>query len=128
MTRAIVRMALAAAVVCSTAVVSLAQQPTSSTETKTFEVLVVEGNLLVVRLPEGTRELTVPDDFRFTVNGQPLSVQQLKPGMKGTATITTRTTVTPVTVTEVKNGTVMADGWFHHHRTDRRGNPIVHAK
>ena len=27
--------------------------------------------------------------------------------MKGTATITTKTTVTPVTVTEVKNGTVM---------------------
>ena len=27
--------------------------------------------------------------------------------MKGTATITTRTTVTPVTVTEVKNGTVV---------------------
>ena len=36
-----------------------------------------------------------------------MSVQQLKPGMKGTATITTKTTVTPVTVTEVKSGTVM---------------------
>ena len=43
----------------------------------------------------------------FTVNGQQMSVQQLKPGMKGTATITTKTTVTPVTVTEVKSGTVM---------------------
>ena len=31
---------------------------------------------------------------------------QLKPGMKGTAVVTTRTTVTPVTVTEIKNGTV----------------------
>ena len=31
---------------------------------------------------------------------------ELKPGMAGTASITTRTTVTPVTVTEVKNGTV----------------------
>ena len=36
-----------------------------------------------------------------------MSVRELKPGMKGTATITTRTTVTPVTVTEVKNGTVV---------------------
>ena len=36
-----------------------------------------------------------------------LSVQELKPGMSGTATITTKTTVTPVVVTEVKNGTVM---------------------
>lgn len=107
MTHAMVRAVMAAAVVCAAAVVSLAQQTTSSTETKTFEVLAVEGNQLVVRLPEGTRELTVADDFRFIVNGQPLSVRELKPGMKGTATITTRTTVTPVTVTEVKNGTVM---------------------
>jgi hypothetical protein len=107
MTRSVIRLALAAAVVCSTAVVSLAQQTTSSSETKTFEVLAVDGNQLVVRLPEGTRELTVPDDFRFTVNGQQLSVRELKAGMKGTAVITTRTTVTPVTVTEVKNGTVM---------------------
>ena len=105
MTRAMVRMALAAAVVCATAVGSPAQTTTSS-ETKNFEVLAVDGNTLVVRLPEGTRELTVADDFRFTVNGQQLSVHQLKAGMKGTATVTTRTTVTPVTVTEVKDGTV----------------------
>jgi LPXTG-motif cell wall-anchored protein len=97
---------LAAAVVCATAIASHAQQTTSSSETKAFEVLAVDGNLLDVRLPEGTRELTVPDDFRFTVNGQQLSVHELRAGMKGTATITTRTTVTPVTVTEVKNGTV----------------------
>ena len=49
----------------------------------------------------------MPADFRFNVDGKMLSVQELKPGMAGTATITTKTTVTPVTVTEVKNGTVM---------------------
>ena len=70
-------------------------------------MLAVDGNLLVVNLPEGTREINVPAGFMFTVNGQQLSVQQLKPGMKGTATITTKTTVTPVTVTQVKSGTVM---------------------
>lgn len=101
------RVALAAVFVGVPAAVSQAQQTSTSTETKTFEILAVDGNQLVVRLPEGTKELTVSDDFRFTVNGQPLSVQQLKPGMKGTATITTQTTVTPVTVTEVKNGTVV---------------------
>jgi hypothetical protein len=53
------------------------------------------------------KEITVPDDFRFIINGQPMSVHQLKPGMKGTATITTTTTETPVTVTEVRNATVM---------------------
>jgi hypothetical protein len=107
MSSAMSRVVLAAVVVCVTAVGALAQQTTTATETKTFEVLAVEGNQLIVRLPEGTRELTVADDFRFTVDGQPLSVRELKPGMKGSATITTRTTVTPVTVTEVKSGTVV---------------------
>jgi hypothetical protein len=78
----------------------------TTTETKNFEVIAVQGNDLVVKLPEGTKQLTVPDDFRFTVDGQQLSVHDLKPGMKGTATVTTRTTLHPVTVTEVKNGTV----------------------
>jgi hypothetical protein len=107
MRNAMVRTLLAAAILCATAGAAVAQ-PTTATATaiKQFEILAVDGNNLVVRLPEGTRELTVADDFRFTVNGQQLSVHQLKPGMKGTATITTRTTVTPVTVTEIKNGTV----------------------
>jgi hypothetical protein len=107
MTRFWSQLAVGVAVACVTAVVSLAQQTSTTSETKRFEVIAVDGNTLDVRLPEGTRELTVPEDFRFTVNGQPLSVHELKPGMKGTATITTTTTVTPVTVTEVKNGTVM---------------------
>ncbi len=105
MSRGMSKLLLAAAVVGLTSVAALAQQSTTS-ETKTFEVIAVQGNTLVVTLPEGTRELTVADDFRFTVNGQQLAVRELRPGMKGTATITTRTTVTPVTVTEVKNGTV----------------------
>ena len=105
MSRSMGRAVLVAVVVCSTAVASLAQQSSVTTETKTFEVLAVDGNQLVVRLPEGTREMTVADDFRFTVNGQPMSVHELKPGMKGTAVITTRTT--PIAVTEVKNGTVV---------------------
>ena len=70
-------------------------------------MIAVNGNDLVVKLPEGTREIKVPDDFRFTVDGQQLAARDLKPGMKGTATITTKTTVTPVVVTEVKNGEVM---------------------
>jgi len=107
MSRVISRVVLTTAVICLTVVASFAQQQTTTSETKTFEVLAVQGNDLVVKLPEGTREMTVPADFRFMVNGQPLSVGELRVGMKGTATITTRTTVTPVTVTEVKNGTVV---------------------
>ena len=107
MMRATIRLALcSAAVLCLTAAAASAQTTTSS-ETKKFQVISVEGNVLVVRLPEGTREMAVADDFRFNVDGKMLSVRELKPGMAGTATITTKTTVTPVTVTEVKNGTVM---------------------
>jgi hypothetical protein len=105
MTRAAIRLVLCGALVCVTAAVTWAQTTTTS-ETKKFQVIAVEGNQLVVKLPEGTRELTVPEDFRFNVNGQMLSVHDLKPGMAGTATITTRTTSVPVTVTEVKDGTV----------------------
>ena len=84
-----------------------AQQVSKSTESKPFEVISVDGNQVVARTAAGTKEYTIPEDFRFDVNGQQLSVHDLKPGMKGTATITTIKTVHPVTVTEVKNGTVM---------------------
>ena len=106
MMRAISRVVACGLGVCLMAAVSLAQT-TSTSDTKKFQVISVTGNQLVVRLPEGTRELTVPDDFRFNVDGKMLSVHELKAGMAGSATITTKTTVTPVTVTEVKNGTVM---------------------
>ena len=115
MKRLVTQLTLAVAIIGAAAVSSLAQTTSTMTETKNFTVLAVDGNNLDVRLPEGTRELTVPDDFRFTVNGQQLSVHDLKVGMKGSATITTRTTVTPVTVTEVKNGTIM----------QRSGNSII---
>jgi hypothetical protein len=98
---------MAVVAVCATVVSSMAQTTTTSTQTKKFEVIAVNGNDLVVKLPEGTREINVPDDFRFTVDGQQLAARELKPGMKGTAAITTKTTVIPVTVTEVKNGEVM---------------------
>ena len=87
-------------------VIGAAAQQSTTTETKNFTVISVDGSQLVVRLPEGTKEITVPEDFRFTVNGQPMSVHELKPGMSGTAVITTTTTVKPVTVTEVRNATV----------------------
>jgi LPXTG-motif cell wall-anchored protein len=105
MTRAFVRVVMSGAFVFLTATFVQAQAGTS-TQTKKFQVISVDGNQLVVRLPEGTRELTVPDDFQFDIDGKMMSVRELQPGMAGTATITTKTTVVPVTVTEVKNGKV----------------------
>jgi hypothetical protein len=107
MSRTTFRLVITAIALCFTSVAATAQTTTASTQIKQFEVLAVSGNNLVVNLPEGTREINVPDDFRFTVDGQQLAARDLKPGMKGTATVTTSTTVTPVVVTEVKNGEVV---------------------
>jgi hypothetical protein len=72
-------------------------QTTTGTEVKQFEIVSVDGNTVVVRGENGAaQEITVPADFRLTVDGKPVSVAELKPGMKGTARITTTTVVTPV--------------------------------
>jgi len=95
-----------AACILGVSAAAAAQSQTTSTETKSFEVVSVEGNHLVLKGAAGTKEYTVPPGFMFTVDGKQVGVGELKPGMKGTATITTTTTVKPVYVTEVKNGTV----------------------
>lgn len=88
--------------------VASAQQSSTTTQVKPFTVVSVDGHKVVLRGADGvSKEYTVPDDFRFDSNGQKITVNDLKPGMKGTATITTTTTVTPVTVTEVRNGEVL---------------------
>jgi len=107
MSRTTIRGVMGVMAVCFTAVTATAQTTTTSSQTKTFEVIAASGNDLVVKLPEGTREIVVPEGFKFTVDGQQLAARDLKPGMKGTAIITTNTTVTPVVVTEVKNGEVV---------------------
>ena len=87
---------------------SVLAQTTTGTEVKQFEIVSVDGNTVVVRGEKGVaQEITVPPDFRLTVDGKPVSVAELKPGMKGTARITTTTVVTPVTITEVKKGRVL---------------------
>jgi hypothetical protein len=96
---------------CATAlpVSVLAQQPATSTQEQVvrFEIVSVDGNSVILRGPNGAKEFTATEDQRFNVDGKQVSVHELKPGMKGTAKITTTTTVTPVKVTEVKQGEVM---------------------
>jgi hypothetical protein len=72
------------------------------------EVVTVEGNDLVVKMEDGTiRHFPdIPDSARVTVNGQQLSVHDLKPGMKLQRTITTTTTPRTVTTVQTVTGTV----------------------
>ena len=81
-------------------------QTTITSRESNFELLAVDGNKLVVRDQNGTREVTVPQDFRFIVDGKSLGVSDLHAGMKGTATISTTTIQRPVYVTTIKQGTV----------------------
>ena len=92
-----------------------AQQRSTSSEIKRFEIVAVDGNKVVVKDAQGAKEITVPNDFQLTVDGKPVTVRDLKPGMKGTATITTTTTVTPVHVTEVRNAEVLPRGLGFRH-------------
>src|SRR4051812_40447104 len=82
-------------------------QTTTTIDVRDFEVIAVDGNKLVVRDQKGTQEYTVPDNFPFMVDGKRMSVSDLKAGMKGTATVTTTVTLTPVVVTEVREGQVL---------------------
>jgi hypothetical protein len=89
--------------------VAAAQETKMSTETRNFEIISVDGNRVVYKSPEvGVREVTLPPDFKLMVDGRSVGVSELKPGMKGTAVITTTTTTKPVTATEVRNAEVMA--------------------
>jgi LPXTG-motif cell wall-anchored protein len=101
------------------AVAAGAAQAQSTTQVKSFEIISVDGNVVVVKEADGTREYTLPADFRFKVGDKQVPLQELKPGMKGKATITTTTTVKPVHVTEVKNGEVI--------KTVGGGTVIIHS-
>jgi len=67
----------------------------------------VAGNKVVLREADGPHEYTLPDGFKFQLDGQPVGVDQIKPGMKVGAIVTDKVTTRNVTVTRVAKGTVM---------------------
>jgi hypothetical protein len=81
----------------------------TSTRTVNFEIVSVDGNTIVWKDPAGvTKEFVAPPNFTLTMDGKQLGVAELKPGMKGSAVITTTTTHKPVVVSEVRNAEVLA--------------------
>jgi len=82
-------------------------QTSTKTESKTFEVIAVQGNTVVAKGPDGTKEYDLPPDFKMDMDGKPVAVADLKPGMTVHATITTKVSTHKVITNEVKNGEVM---------------------
>ena len=103
-----VQVALASCALILFCAAVVAQETKKEVTTKDFEVISVDGNKVVYRTASGTKEITLPDDFKLDVKGQKIGVHELKPGMKGTAYLTTTTTTQPVFVTEVRNAEVLA--------------------
>ena len=81
--------------------------PRATREVQDFEVVSVEGDRLVLKGAEGAREIVVPRDFRFVIGGRRVPIDELRPGMRGSATITTTTTTRRVYATEIRSGVVM---------------------
>jgi hypothetical protein len=80
-------------------------QAVHETTVERGEVVVVEGNDLVVKMEDGTIRhfANVPESARATVDGQQLGIHDLKPGMKLQRTLTV--TTTPQTITTVQTVT-----------------------
>jgi LPXTG-motif cell wall-anchored protein len=77
------------------------------TEQMSGTVVAVEGNDLLVRMSSGGfRNFIVPESRKFTIDGQDVSVHDLKPGTRLTATVTTTTTPVTERTTTVGTGKV----------------------
>lgn len=109
-----VRHSTLGACVLSLALVSAASAQTSSTEAtsvmrtvKAGEVVSVAGNKVVLREADGNHEYTLPEGFKFQIDGRDVGVDQLQPGMKVGAMITDKVTTRDVTETRIASGTVV---------------------
>jgi hypothetical protein len=60
------------------------------TKVKNADVVYVEGNDVVLKFTNGeVKQFEIPENYKFTVDGKDVTVRELTPGMKLTATITT---------------------------------------
>ena len=119
-TRTIGKLCMIAAIASLLALTAAAQQqmpqttterisgaPTVTTQEFNGRVLYVEGNTLVVRMSTGeVRTFTPPEDRKFIIDGQELSVRDLKPGTTLHATVATTTTPVTKRTTTVGSGKV----------------------
>jgi len=110
-------MTLTAIALFAAAVAAQTPQPTTqttrgegtvTTEKMSGEVVLVDGNNLVVRMSNGEFRTfsNVPDSRRALIDGKEVGVRDLTPGTKLTATITRTTTPVTIRTTTVGTGRV----------------------
>jgi hypothetical protein len=82
--------------------------PTKEVTVEHAEVLLVEGNDLILKMEDGTiRHIpNVPESDKIDVGGKMLGIHDLKPGMKLERTITVTTTPKVVTTVQTVSGKV----------------------
>lgn len=85
-------------------------EPTHDVQVERGEVVYVSGNNVVVKMEDGELKHfnNVPDSVTVNVDGKPLNVHQLKPGMK--VEKQTITTTTPRVITTIE--TVTGKVWY----------------
>jgi LPXTG-motif cell wall-anchored protein len=115
--RLLTSLAVGTVVFAFTARMSAQVQTSTSTEAKSSthevqvvnaEVIMVDGNDLVVKMGDGSvRHISnVPESSRATVDGREVGIHDLKPGMHLQKTLTTVTTPKVITTTQTVTGKV----------------------
>jgi hypothetical protein len=86
------------------------QTPNVQTHVERGEVVLVEGNDLIVKMEDGSLRhfVNVPDSAKIDVDGKDMGIHDLKPGMKLQRTITTTTTPKTVTTVQTVSGRVFS--------------------
>jgi hypothetical protein len=102
-------------------------QTTHQVDVNRGTVVYASGNDLTIRMEDGTlKHLVVPIDYKLSVDGKPVSVQDLKTGTKLTQTITT--TTEEQMVSEIRTVDVKVIEAKPPHLTIASGNKIRHLR
>jgi hypothetical protein len=83
-------------------------KPTRQVTVQTATVVLVDGNDLIVKMPDGTLKhfANVPNSARVNVDGKQLGIHDLKPGMTITRTTITTTRQQLITTVQTVSGKV----------------------
>jgi hypothetical protein len=91
-----------------TATITTREQPVTvrTSASLSGEVWYIDRNYVILRLANGEmRDYNVPDSYRFTVEGKPASVNELRKGMKVSATKIVAENQTEISTETVVTGT-----------------------